>query len=177
MAVQNDDWDIRKSWFYTEVGGNGDYYLNTAQEDRSGKITTHTIRVTTSGSRYPSEVMLAICQLHRVLENYDLNSNILNKEIEFKRGGYSVMKEYIPEPDSLVLIHQLGWVIEELSVSPDKVCVISVDDAISIFAEDAKSVEMFLEDFCELWAEKNRIVCRLVVGEKGPEYRFFNKNK
>lgn len=86
MAIQNDDWDIRKSWFRTMVGGNGDFYLITNQADSKGFITSHSVRVTTSGSRYPSEVMLAVANLHRVLERFELNSAELNKELEFKNN-------------------------------------------------------------------------------------------
>lgn len=90
MALQNDDWDIYKSWFRTEYGGNGDYYLQIAQEtnekmsDGSNLIKTNSLRFTTSGNRYPTEVLLAIANLHKVLEKYELNDRILNKELEFK---------------------------------------------------------------------------------------------
>lgn len=93
MAIQNDDWDIRKSWLYTQVGGNGDYYINVAEEKRvpGGNpdemvIQNHSIRITTSGSRYPPEVMLAVANLHRTLEEFGLNERTFNKEIEFHRN-------------------------------------------------------------------------------------------
>jgi hypothetical protein len=91
MAIQSDDWDIRHAWLHTEVGGNGDYYITVAQEAKligsdvnSGLISRHTIRVSTSGSRYPVDVMLAVAHLHRTLEAYSLNSNEFNQELEFK---------------------------------------------------------------------------------------------
>lgn len=83
MAIQNDDWDIRKSWLYTEFGGNGDYYIVICDENKEKQITKHNIRVTTSGSRYNPEIMMAVAALHRTLEKHKLNSNVLNKEIEF----------------------------------------------------------------------------------------------
>lgn len=87
MAIQNDDWDIRKSWLRTLFGGNGDFYIFTYQQDSAGQISGHALRVTTSGSRYPDAVMAAVANLHRVLEKYNLNSTTLNKEIEFKRNS------------------------------------------------------------------------------------------
>lgn len=91
MAIQSDDWDIKKSWLYTEAGGNGDYYITIAEERTQGgeigskNIFKHSIRITTSGSRYPSDVMLAVSNLHKTLSRYKLDSNELNKELEFKR--------------------------------------------------------------------------------------------
>jgi hypothetical protein len=84
MALQNDDWDIRKSWLYTELGGNGDYYISVVEEKKPNEFHRNTIRITTSGSRYPSEVMLAVANLHRVLRKYGLDGRELNKELEFK---------------------------------------------------------------------------------------------
>ncbi len=64
MAIQTDDWDIRKSWLWIEVGGNGDYYVNVAEEKKDKNVQVNSVRITTSGSRYPSEVMLAVANLY-----------------------------------------------------------------------------------------------------------------
>lgn len=86
MALQNDDWDIRKTWLFTEAGNNGDFYITIAEE-RDSKIATHNIRVTTSGSRYPTEVMRAVSNLHRTLERYGLNAREFKRELEFKMNA------------------------------------------------------------------------------------------
>jgi hypothetical protein len=82
MAIKTDDIDIRDVRMYTELGGNGDIYINLTELDKKlfggggglfHQDTTISFRVATSGSSTPHEIMMTLVQLHQLLEKYGLN--------------------------------------------------------------------------------------------------------
>ena len=78
MAIKSDDSDIRAAWLYTEVGGNGDYYITIVEEkqhhERKALVkVSSSIRITTHGNRYHPDVVKAVANLYRVLEEHRLN--------------------------------------------------------------------------------------------------------
>lgn len=84
MALQSDDCDIRPAWFNVELGGNGDYYLTTVEEqelpgqDQALRVLT-SVRVSTSGGNAPTDVKLAVAELYRALERHGLNQHPIHQ--------------------------------------------------------------------------------------------------
>lgn len=89
MAVETDDPDIRPAWMYTDVGGNGDYYLHIVEikdlYNKEGKIEKQVVltsmRLSTSGSAIPFEVRTHITALYREMQARGLNE-YPDKEIQ-----------------------------------------------------------------------------------------------
>ena len=73
MALLTDDSDIENNWLTTHIGGNGDYYITIISENSKGIKHSHNVRIATSGGNRPTSVLLAIADLHRELENNNLN--------------------------------------------------------------------------------------------------------
>lgn len=73
MALLTDDMDICTAHFYMDLGGNGDFYLNTVKTDDAGVKTVHSVRVSTSGGQAPSDVKIAVAELYRAMEKHKLN--------------------------------------------------------------------------------------------------------
>ena len=73
MAIKSDDFDIRKSWLTTTLGGNGDYYIQVIEEDKQGIKTVNSTRICMSGGYPPSEVRIAVAELYRAMEKHNLN--------------------------------------------------------------------------------------------------------
>lgn len=84
MALTSDDCDIRPAWFSVVLGGNGDFYLTTVEEqelpgaDTPLRILT-SVRVSTSGGQAPTAVKLAVAALYRALEEHGLNEHPLHQ--------------------------------------------------------------------------------------------------
>ena len=73
MALLTDDMDLHTTHLTTLLGGNGDYYITTIDEDENGTKTTQTVRISTSGGQAPSDVKIAVAELWRAMENHGLN--------------------------------------------------------------------------------------------------------
>ena len=74
MAIKSDDSDIRKTWFRTDLGGNGDFYLQIISEDEEGVREIRGVRVSTSGGyTKDSDVKVAVANLYRAMEKAGLN--------------------------------------------------------------------------------------------------------
>lgn len=74
MAIRSDDSDIRKTWFRTASGGNGDFYLEVISENEQGLKESKAVRVSTSGGyTKDSDVKVAVANLYRAMEKAGLN--------------------------------------------------------------------------------------------------------
>jgi hypothetical protein len=74
MAIKSDDSDIKKTWFRTMLGGNGDFYLEVISENDEGIRESKAVRVSTSGGyTKDSDVKVAIANLYRAMEKAGLN--------------------------------------------------------------------------------------------------------
>jgi len=65
--------DIRTAYLRMDLGGNGDYYIETIEEDRKGIKRRQSVRIATSGGNAPTSVLLAVADLYRALEEHELN--------------------------------------------------------------------------------------------------------
>jgi len=76
MAILTDDCDIRDTKFWMEVGGNGDYYINTMETKRDG-ICRHNVRFAMSGGNTNRHFRIrqAIVELYRAMEEAELNNH------------------------------------------------------------------------------------------------------
>ena len=84
MALLTDDMDMRTAYFRIITGGNGDYYPQIIWEDDEGKKQSVDVRVAMSGGNAPTDVKLAVAELYRALEKYNLNNHPLNEPDRWK---------------------------------------------------------------------------------------------
>jgi hypothetical protein len=74
MAIKSDDSDLSKTWLKTGLGGNCDYYITLIFENEEGLKESKSVRISTSGGyTKSSRVKIAIAELHRALEEANLN--------------------------------------------------------------------------------------------------------
>lgn len=74
MGLLTDDCDLNETYLSTFVCGNGDYYIQLKFKDKQdGLYKTACTRISTSGGNAPTEVKLAVANLHRALEKENLN--------------------------------------------------------------------------------------------------------
>lgn len=87
MSLKTDDQDIRDVRMFIETGGNGDYYINLMEMkkvcfDGSGKPSKEnariSMRIATSGGNAPHEVMMAVANLYKAMQQHGLNEHPLN---------------------------------------------------------------------------------------------------
>lgn len=74
MALLTDDQDIRTAYLRLDLGGNGDFYIETIEEDDEGIRTRQSVRVSTSGGNAPTDVKIAVAELYRAMEKHGLNN-------------------------------------------------------------------------------------------------------
>lgn len=72
MALLTDDCDLNETYMRTMLGGNGDYYIEL-REKKDGVFTSQCIRISTSGGIAPTNVKIAVANLHRAMEEANLN--------------------------------------------------------------------------------------------------------
>lgn len=72
MAILTDDQDIRQVHMFTELGGNGDYYIVLIDMDEIKRLD---MRISTSGGNAPHEVKMAVSALYRAMEKHGLNKH------------------------------------------------------------------------------------------------------
>jgi hypothetical protein len=82
MAIKTDDEDIRNVDFWMEHGGNGDYYINLMEFDKTTLGVSRRIdfRVAMSGGNATHEIKMAIAALWRALEKSGKNSHPSNQK-------------------------------------------------------------------------------------------------
>jgi hypothetical protein len=74
MAIKSDDSDLSKAWLKTGLGGNGDYYVMLIFENEEGLKESKSVRISTSGGYTKDyKVKVAIAELHRAIEEANLN--------------------------------------------------------------------------------------------------------
>lgn len=73
MALLTDDCDLNDNKLIVVLGGNGDFYPTIIFRDNDGYWQRKAIRIATSGGIAPTEVKLAIAELYRAMEKYNLN--------------------------------------------------------------------------------------------------------
>lgn len=84
MAFLTGDWDIKRNWFFTHQGGNGDFYLSIQRENPDGTFEPQqSVRIVMSGSKVPQEVRHAAVALHRAMEKYGLNKAPQDSDVLF----------------------------------------------------------------------------------------------
>lgn len=87
MALLTDDCDLCDATFWMEHGGNGDFYINTMQNEHTHmgkKFQRINIRFAMSGgciSRYP-DVAMAIVNLYREMDKAGLNQHPVQDKID-----------------------------------------------------------------------------------------------
>lgn len=82
MALKSDDSDIRKAWLRTQLGGNGDFYIEVIQENRLGIKQSCSTRISTSGGNAPRPVKEATAKLYSAMEEAGLNEHPYDDEIK-----------------------------------------------------------------------------------------------
>lgn len=71
MALLTDDMDVETTWLETYLGGNGDYYITIINE-KDGLKYRNSVRISTSGGNAPTDVKIAVAELHRAMEKNNL---------------------------------------------------------------------------------------------------------
>lgn len=82
MALLTDDMDIRTTYFRIIAGGNGDYYPEIFYYEYNN-LKRIDVRIAMSGGNAPTDVKLAIANLYRALEKYNLNKHPIEDENKF----------------------------------------------------------------------------------------------
>ena len=73
MSLLTGDSDKYNTSLRTEIGGNGDYYIQIWNVDKDGIRTNLNVRVPVSGGKATHEVKKAIADLHWAMEDANLN--------------------------------------------------------------------------------------------------------
>ncbi len=71
MGLITDDLDFNHNELQTFIGGNGDYYIAIKTDDNKA----HAVRIAMSGGIAPTDVKLAIANLHREMVKAGLSTN------------------------------------------------------------------------------------------------------
>lgn len=66
--ILTDDCDLAETYLDAYFGGNGDIYIQV-WEVKNGLKYPHTVRISTSGGNFPSDVKIAVAELARVISN------------------------------------------------------------------------------------------------------------
>lgn len=70
--IQTDDCDLQETYLTGYFGGNGDIYLQII-EIEEGLRKPHTVRISTSGGNFPTQIKIAAANIVRSLEKQQSN--------------------------------------------------------------------------------------------------------
>lgn len=136
-GYMTDDCDLNKNTISGCFGGNGDIYITIQSRNIDGFCTgTHSVRISTSGGNFPSDVKIAAAELIRAMDNH-LSA--------VRNGRYHVHEENVDAGNTYTGRMDKPEIHKELQRLIEKAC--EFFEPILCFETSEENANRILEDF------------------------------